>query len=78
MPTPTAEMNRKLFQATVNSLKPNWRIAHEAGITESRFSNILHQRRHPPSQRERCAIAVALGKPVEELFPEKEVQDETE
>lgn len=60
--------NVALKVAIVTSGQKQHEIARAANISETVFSHIVRGR-HTPDKTEREAIAVALKKPIDELFP---------
>jgi DNA-binding transcriptional regulator YdaS (Cro superfamily) len=69
---PASPLRRELFLALAEAKatgRANWQIAAEVGIHPATLSRIVFGR-SVPSPARAAAIAAALGRPVEALFPD--------
>lgn len=64
--------NKALQHAIIDSDKTQRQLAKAARLDETRFSQIVRGREHPPTETERAAIARVLGRQECDLFPASE------
>lgn len=68
MSTQKSGLNVALKMAILTSGKRQRAVAAEAGIPETRLSEIVNQRATPPTDDEKTALAESLRLPVPDLF----------
>lgn len=68
-PRPSSNRNLNLKIAIIESRKPQREIARDAGIYESRMSDIVNGRGSPATMDERRGLARVLHRSIRSLFP---------